>query len=172
MGFTAPDPTLLDAWTLLRRADRHVDLLLDSLQDGIEQAARALGGQSTAEDAMDPFVRTSGGRAIHRGDGDAYFRIRVPAQGQERLRVGLRGWQPPLRAFCAFLQPTGDDPEERRLLDSAAGLGYRLRRGSRFLYRPIDEAEKSASDLPEAFPTWVEEQIRLLTEIEVVRALD
>lgn len=166
MGFTTPDADLLVAWTKARRAEAHVVLLVDALEETARGIELRLGSGGEHE-ATQPFKTAASGRRIHVTGGDARFGLRIPRGGPERIRLGLRGWQPPLRAMLAVrAAKDGDDPAFARRASLLAN-GYEERAGSRFLvkYREISETEMSDPDLPELVGRWLEGEAERLTAL-------
>ena len=100
MGFTRPDAELFTAWSLMRRASGHVEEFVEAVRWPILAALHdALGGGTDSAD----FYRTRGGRPVlSRGKwGKADMPIRVPGDGDIRIRVGLFGYNPPTRFVVA-----------------------------------------------------------------------
>ena len=162
MGFTQPDPELLRAWTLARGARKHVELLLNSIQDRLVASAEEMVGKEGSVSLVPPAPRS----AIRITSGDAYFEFRLSEDGPRRLRVGLRGSGPPLRALVAFRRPEGHDAgsEAALALRRAEELDFDARSGSRFsyLYKALGDAEIGSPDLPEHVAGWIEEQMTAL----------
>lgn len=88
------------------------------------------------------------------------FKVRFPASGSERLRVGLRGSEPPLRALVAVRVPASEGLELSHVRQAIRDLGYAKRTGSRFSYsyREVTDKEKRDPDLPELILEWVRGQ--------------
>jgi hypothetical protein len=161
MGYTTPDPELLDAWAKARPAEKHIVRLLDSLYEAARTIALRLGGLD--EDAVptpDPFVR-SAGRRFHLTDGDARYGLTVPPRSnEERVRVGMSGGKRSLSAMIGVRAAVeGDDPAWT-LRSRLRKEGYEERAGSRFLfkYRELTDTEKASPGLSETIATWLRQE--------------
>lgn len=158
MGFTRPDPALFGAWSLMRQASGHVEEFVEAVRWPVLASLQdALGG---APDSAD-FYRSRGGRPVlSRGkSGKADMPIRVPGNGEIRIRAGVFGYNPPTRFVVAPHNGRRWMARLRSLpLEGQQAVEYLLDRGFRdydlHAFLVLDEEQLASPTLEEDVVAW------------------
>lgn len=162
MGFTRPDAELFSAWSLMRQASGHVEEFVEAVRWPILAALHdALGGSADSAD----FYRSRGGRAVlSRGKwGKADMPVRIPIDGDIRLRVGVFGYNPPTRFVVAphngrrwVTRLRSLPPEGQRAVEYLLERGFREYDLHAFL--ELDEQLLASPTLEEDVVAWTRER--------------
>lgn len=158
MGFTRPDPALFSAWSLVRKASGHVEEFVEAVRWPVLAALHdALGGGAESAD----FYRSRGGRPVlSRGkSGKADMPIRVPGNGEIRIRAGVFGYNPPTRFVIAphngrrwMARLRSLPPEGQQAIEYLLERGFREYDLHAFLV--LDEEQLASPALEEDVVAW------------------